>query len=100
MLTRNKGRTHVPHGEEQTIGSVKLTHIDVGFYRISDKDAVKLAKATLLGRLPRPGYEVLIELADGRRAWLIRTPHRGYTDSPARGWVWALYGFHSGGQHG
>lgn len=66
------------------------SHIDNGFYRISDKAAGALAK--LKGRkLPRHGYEIRVEVAPCLSAWLQRTPLRYRVNAPKRGWVWAIY---------
>ena len=69
------------------------THIDNGFYRISDRLAGKLAKSSPIGRLPADGMESRVT-HEGARWWLTRTPLRFRNDSPARGWVWALHGKH------
>lgn len=69
--------------------------IDTGFYRVTDAEAGRLAKATPLKRLPRRGYELRVTLTNGRTAWLQRTAHQYYRDSPQRGWVWAVYGIHN-----
>ncbi len=80
----------------------KLRHIDTGFYRISDREAGKLARAAVPGAhdgpdgLPGLGYEKRVHHPRpgetvGASCWLTRTPHRHQEDSPARGWVWALH---------
>lgn len=69
----------------------ELKYIDTGFYRVSYKYALRMAKAKPLGRLPRIGYEILVTLDDGTTAYLQRTPYRFRPDSPACGWVWAVY---------
>jgi len=66
-------------------------HIDNSFYRVSDKVAGKLAKDGPLGRLPNEGMEGRVFVGN-TQWWLTRTPYRYRTDSPARGWVWAVYG--------
>lgn len=66
------------------------THIDSGFYRVSDKVAGKLAKSGPLGRLPHEGMEGRVFVGN-TQWWLTRTPYQHRTDSPARGWVWAVY---------
>jgi len=66
------------------------SHIDNGFYRISDKAAGALAKLKDR-KLPRHGYEIRVEVSPCLSAWLQRTPLRYRTDSPARGWVWSIY---------
>lgn len=47
---------------------LKMTHIDNGFYSISEKNAKKLAG----GKLPRPGYEKQV-VHEGKKWWLART---------------------------
>lgn len=69
----------------------ELEHISHGFYKVSDKEAVLLAKG--VGKpLPRHGMELRVELFDGRLAWLTRTPYQHHVDAPARGWVWSVSG--------
>lgn len=68
---------------------LKMTNIGHGHYKISDADAGRLAREA--GRpLPRHGYALIVELPDGRRADLLRTPYRFAKDAPKRGWVWAV----------
>lgn len=64
--------------------------IDHGFIRISDKEAGRLAKRSLRGKLPTVGHEILIQDDDGSFKWLARTPYSYRTDSPTRGWVWSI----------
>ncbi len=69
------------------------------FYKITDRLAGQLAKASR-SKLPKPGYELTVALADGRLARLIRTPLKHDQMNPygflikahKRGWVWALHG--------
>lgn len=67
-------------------------HISHGFYRVSDREAAQLARG--VGKpLPKHGYELRVELSDGRLAWLSRTPTQySLREGPARGWVWAVSG--------
>lgn len=67
-------------------------HISHGFYRVSDREAGQLARG--VGKpLPKHGYELRVELSDGRLAWLSRTPTQySLREGPARGWVWAVSG--------
>lgn len=55
---------------------IKMTHIDNGFYHISNADAAKLARSTdtaLSGtKLPKHGYEKLVTY-NGQQWWLART---------------------------
>lgn len=71
---------------------MKLTHIDHGFYRVSDKDAGALVHKIPNGRLPGPGRETRVQLDTGEYGWLQRTAYspRCHTDAPDRGWVWAV----------
>lgn len=65
-------------------------HISHGFYRVSDAEAGRLARA--VGKhLPKPGMELRVQLPDGRLAWLQRTPMAG-GGPRRRGWVWAIWG--------
>lgn len=69
---------------------VGAAHIDNGFYQVSDKVAGQLAKDSPLGRLPEHGNESRV-FVHSTQWWLTRTPYRYRTDSPKRGWVWAVY---------
>jgi len=69
---------------------MRLQHIGHNHYRISDADAGRLAKA-VGQKLPEHGYELRVELPDGIRAWLSRSPYRYEKDSPKRGWVWVVF---------
>lgn len=55
---------------------IKMTHIDNGFYRISNTDAAKLARTTDTAfsgtKLPKHGYEKLVIYKD-QQWWLART---------------------------
>ncbi|MCK9458581.1 MAG: hypothetical protein M0R80_02995 [Proteobacteria bacterium] len=51
---------------------MKTTPIDHGFLQISQQDALALAK----GKLPRHGYETLVN-HEGEEYWLARTPLSG-----------------------
>lgn len=67
--------------------SMELTHISHGFYRVSDRDAGKLAKA-VGAKLPGPGRELRVSMPDGKLMWLQRTPYSRawHADAPERGW--------------
>lgn len=65
---------------------MKLTHIGQNFFKISDIDAGRLVKDART-TLPRHGYEVSVELPNGKKAWLQRSRE----SSVKRGWVWAVY---------
>ena len=76
---------------------MKATLIDGNHYRISDKAAGILAR----GKLPKWGWEKRVISEDKLKlsikaigsaydVWLKRTTHTARTDSPARGWVWAV----------
>lgn len=69
-----------------------MQYISHGFYRISDREASRLAKEAPHGRLPRHGYFINVLLSDGRKAELHRTLYGVglHTDAPKRGWVWAV----------
>ncbi len=66
-----------------------MTYMDHGHYRVSDADAGRLARG-VKRKLPRHGYELIVELPDGRLAALSRTPLRFGPNAPKRGWVWAV----------
>ncbi len=70
---------------------MKLTPIDSGFYLVSDADAGRLAKASPHGELPRHGYQIEVNLPDGRQAILQRTPNRYGAHAVKRGWSWAVF---------
>lgn len=76
----------------------EATHIDNGFYRLTDNQAGKLARespsARFGGKLPEFGWEKRVCI-DGVNWWLTRTPHRYRLDSPKRGWCWAVYHPHN-----
>ncbi len=70
--------------------SITITPIGFsGLFRISDKDAGRLARESDNGELPGHGREIVVRLPDGRNAWLSRETYHG-TDGPKRGWVWAV----------
>lgn len=83
---------------EKFLDGTNYKFIDVCHYRISDEEATRLAEATMLGRLPRQGYELEVRLDDGRTAWMNRTPYRYFNDAPARGWVWCIYAVRDPGE--
>ncbi len=86
------GHHGTPQPDKQA--GVKMSYIDSGFYRISDRVAGKLALTTAAKRLPKHGYQVDVILPDGRKATMQRTSLQFRTDSPKRGWVWSLFNFH------
>jgi len=61
-------------------------YLSHGFYRVSDREAGKLARSAGR-RLPRHGYELAVE-EDGKRYWLARTPNKSHLRK--RGWVWSI----------
>jgi hypothetical protein len=65
---------------------MKLTHLSGNHFKVSDADAGRLVKDAGT-RLPKHGYEVSVELPNGKKAWLQRTPD----SSQKRRWVWAVY---------
>lgn len=69
---------------------MRITHLSYGFYVLSDADAGRLAKDAGT-HLPRHGYELGVELPNGLKAWLIRTPAMHGIRMNKRGWVWAVY---------
>lgn len=71
------------------IGDIELEYLDTGFWIVPDRLAKELARANH-HKLPRPGYELLVEF-DGKVAWLQRTPNSVRIGSPKRGWSWAVY---------
>jgi len=71
--------------------AIKFTYMDHNFWRVSDRDASKLAKASPLGRLPKLGNEVSIDMGEGRIGWLQRTQNLYGHPRSKRGWVWAVY---------
>lgn len=73
---------------------MKWKYISHNHYRISDSDAGKLAKASKHGKLPKHGYEIDVNLPDGKKAVLLRTGYRYREDAPKRGWVWAVMPYH------
>jgi hypothetical protein len=69
---------------------MRLDHISHGFYRVSDRDAARLAKD--VGRaLPKHGYELGVVLPNGLEAWLARTPTSSIPEMPKRGWSWSVH---------
>lgn len=64
-------------------------HLSYDFYRVSERDATALVKDAR-ARLPRPGYELAVELPNGTPVWLSRTPHGTL---PGGGWayVWSIH---------
>jgi hypothetical protein len=85
------------HGDEATRSS---RHIGYNHYRVTDREAAALARSAGK-KLPKHGYELSVQLPDGRMAWLLRTPYgvghtlgSGYAkakDVPKRRWVWAVH---------
>lgn len=70
---------------------LECSHIDNGFYRVSDRVAKIIARElSPLGRLPSKDMAGRVVI-DGVVGWLTRTPYRYRSDAPPRGWVWALY---------
>lgn len=68
-----------------------MKYLSYGHYAVTDKEAGRLAKATPRGRLPRVGYELCVDLPNGKRGWLTRTKLL-MTDpiKNKRGWVWTV----------
>lgn len=60
----------------------ELQYLDNGFYILSGKKASKLCG----GKLPKHGYEKLIE-HEGAHYWIARTRHNGK-------WVWSIRDSH------
>lgn len=78
----------------------KHTYISHGFFRVSDREAGRLARASnaKLPKYGRPSYVVVRLGSGGPQAELHRTPYdrRYHSDAPKRGWVYAVYvGFRS-----
>ena len=68
-----------------------MIHLSHNLYRISDKVAGQLVRDTPAKRLPHYGYEMRVQLPDGRMAWLKRM-HLTMLDNykNKRGWVWCV----------
>ena len=82
-VTTSRGRQLARHG------NMKMQFLNANHYRISDRDAGRLAKG--VGRkLPKHGYMLVVVLPSGHRAELLRTPYRHAANAPKRGWVWAV----------
>jgi len=69
-----------------------MRYLSHNLWVVSDKTAGALARATPKPTLPKPGYEKLVILPDGRKAWLKRTTLT-MLDSVkrVRGWVWTVH---------
>ena len=68
-----------------------MTHLSYNLYRVSDKVAGQLVRDTPAKRLPRWGYEMRVQLPDGRLAWLKRMRLISWDNyKNKRGWVWCV----------
>ena len=86
-------------GRASRSATASWRHIGSDHYRVTDREALSLARAARKP-LPKHGYELSVQLPDGRMAWLKRTPFgightfgSGYAtakDVPKRRWVWAV----------
>ena len=80
--------SYLDRGVPQDFHGKPLEHLSMGFYRVTDAMAGRLAK--LVGaKLPGYGKELRVAVP-GRvePMWLQRTIERGRTKRP---WVWAVY---------
>lgn len=68
-----------------------MVYLSHNLYRVSDKVAGQLVRDTSAKRLPRYGYEMRVQLPDGRMAWLKRMRLISWDNyKNKRGWVWCV----------
>lgn len=73
-----------------------MRYLSHNLYYVTDREAGKLAKASKKGRLPKPGYDILVMAYTGKgvwfEGWLKRTKLTMLDKiKNKRGWVWTLY---------
>lgn len=69
-----------------------MRYLSHNLWVISDKTAGALTRATPKPTLPKPGYEKLVILNDGRKARLKRTTLTMLDPiKRTRGWVWTVF---------